>query len=188
MTVIAQGNLRLKFGRNSIPIAPHPDTVPHARWRLLRRWPKAPKIAPLSFQCGFSATAGSVTIPAVRSLAHRYRASAVLRVCTILETEFARRRRVNPRYSLRAFARSVNLEHSTLSQLLRGKRVMTWKSIREIASRMRWLGGSIILQNQRQPQRPFDSRFMAQALKVSVDEVNVALTDLCLFGLMELWN
>ena len=117
---------------------------------------------------------------------HRYRASAVTRLCTMLETEFARRRQVNPRYSLRAFARSVKLEHSTLSQLLRGKRTMTWKSIRQIAGDMRWLGGSIILRNQSQPSRPFDSRLMAQALRVSVDEVNVALTDLCLFGLMEL--
>jgi hypothetical protein len=104
----------------------------------------------------------------------------------MLETEFARRRRVNPRYSLRAFARSVNLEHSTLSQLLRRKRTMTWKSIRQIAGTMRWLGGSIILQNQTQPRRPFDSRLLAKALRVSVDDVNVALTDLCMFGLMEL--
>jgi transcriptional regulator with XRE-family HTH domain len=104
----------------------------------------------------------------------------------MLETEFARRRRVNPRYSLRAFARSVNLEHSTLSQLLRGKRTMTWKSIQQIARTMRWLGGSILLQNQTQRPGPFDSRLIAQALRVSVDDVNVALTDLCMFGLMEL--
>ena len=62
---------------------------------------------------------------------------------------------------------------------------MTWKSIRGIASRMRWLGG-FVLQEQRQTQGRFDSRLIAQSLKVSVDEVNVALTDLCLFGLMEL--
>lgn len=122
----------------------------------------------------------------MRSLPHRYRASAAIRLRTILETEFARRRRVNPRYSLRAFARSVEIEHSTLSQLLRGKRAMTWKSIRKIARTMRWLGASIILQKQTQPQRPFDSRAVARALRVSVDDVNVALTDLCLFDLMEL--
>lgn len=63
---------------------------------------------------------------------------------------------------------------------------MTWKSIRQIARTMRWLGASIILQKQTQPQRPFDSRAVAQALGVSVDDVNVALTDLCLFDLMEL--
>jgi len=62
---------------------------------------------------------------------------------------------------------------------------MTWKSIQQIASRMRWLG-SFILENQGQSHRPFDSRIVAQSLRVSVDEVNVALTDLCMFGLMEL--
>lgn len=120
------------------------------------------------------------------SLRQRYRASAEIRLRTILQNELARRRQVNPRYSLRAFARSVEIEHSTLSQLLRGKRTMTWKSIRQIAGTMRWLGVSIILQKQKQPQRRFDSRVLARSLKVSVDDVNVALTDLCLFGLMEL--
>jgi len=121
----------------------------------------------------------------VISLRQRYRVSAAVRLQTILQNELSRRRRVNPRYSLRAFARSVNLEHSTLSQLLRGKRAMTWKSIRQIAGTMRWTG-TIILKMRTQPQKPFDSRLMAQTLRVSVDEVNVALTDLCLFGLMEL--
>lgn len=116
----------------------------------------------------------------------RYRASAEIRLRTILRDELSRRRRVNPRYSLRAFARSVEIEHSTLSQLLRGKRTMTWKSIGRIAGTMRWLGAAMILQVQAQTQRPFDSRILARSLKVSVDEVNVALTDLCLFGLMEL--
>jgi hypothetical protein len=119
----------------------------------------------------------------VISLRHRYRVSAAVRLQTILQNELERRRRVNPRYSLRAFARSVNLEHSTLSQLLRGKRAMTWKSIRQIAGTMRWTGAFIL---KTQTQKPFDSRLMAQTLRVSVDEVNVALTDLCLFGLMEL--
>ncbi len=119
-------------------------------------------------------------------LRQRYRTSAAIRLQTILQNEFSRRRLVNPRYSLRAFARSVEIEHSTLSQLLRGKRTMTWKSIQQIARTMRWLGGSINLQLQAQPQRPFDSRLIAHSLKVSVDEVNVALTDLCLFGLMQL--
>jgi hypothetical protein len=69
---------------------------------------------------------------------------------------------------------------------MRGRRAMTWKSIRRIASTMRWLGGLIILQIQAQPRSSFDSRLMARALGVSVDEVNVALTDLCMFGVIEL--
>jgi transcriptional regulator with XRE-family HTH domain len=101
----------------------------------------------------------------------------------IVEREFARRKRTNPRYSLRAFARSVNLEHSTLSQLLRGKRTVTWKSIGQIARTMRWTGSALLQLSRR---GKFDSRDFARRLNVSADEVNVALTDLCLFGVIEL--
>jgi len=114
-----------------------------------------------------------------------YRASAAIRLRTILENEFLRRRVANPRYSLRAFARSVNVEHSTLSQLLRGKRAMTWKSIRLIAGTMRWTG-TAVMQAYEQRGRRFDSWGIAGKLGISADEVNVALADLCLFGLIEL--
>ena len=107
-----------------------------------------------------------------------------MRLRTILQDEFARRRRTNSRYSLRAFARSVHIEHSTLSQLLRGKRPLTWKSIGRIATTMRWTGAAV-LQSSTQACR-FDSRSIARLLGISVDEVNVALTDLCLFGLIQL--
>ncbi len=98
--------------------------------------------------------------------------------------EFARRRVVNPRYSLRAFARSVDVEHSTLSQLLREKRPLTWKSISGIASRMRWTGAAVLRLSEQ--GSGFDSREVAHRLGIWVDEVNVALTDLCLFGLLQL--
>ncbi len=39
-----------------------------------------------------------------------------------LETEFAARREKNPRYSLRAFAKFLGADHSTVSQILRGSR------------------------------------------------------------------
>ena len=42
-----------------------------------------------------------------------------------LEREYARRRDRNRHYSLRAFARDLGCDHSTLSQWMRGKRVMT---------------------------------------------------------------
>jgi transcriptional regulator with XRE-family HTH domain len=116
---------------------------------------------------------------------HRYRPSAAERLRTMLADEFARRRKLNPRYSLRAFARSMHLEHSTLSQLLRGKRPLTWKAIRNLASTARWTGAGI-LKLSSQPNFRFDSRTVARELRVSVDEVNIALADLCLFGLIEL--
>jgi len=42
-----------------------------------------------------------------------------------LQAELARRCAGNPRYSLRAFARRLGVDHSTLSQLLRGRRALT---------------------------------------------------------------
>jgi len=115
---------------------------------------------------------------------HRYRASAADRLRTILAEEFSRRRRTNARYSLRAFARSVRLDHSTLSQLLHGKRPMTWKSIRHIAPSVRWIGASTL--QIYKTRGGWDSRAIAAELGVSVDKVNVALSDLCLLGLMEM--
>lgn len=115
----------------------------------------------------------------------RPRGSAAIRLQTLLQNELARRKKINPRYSLRAFARSVAIEHSTLSQLLRGKRPLTWKSIRGIAGTMKWTGAAV-LQPGAQPGFRFDSRVIARQLGISVDEVNIALTDLCLFGLIEL--
>jgi transcriptional regulator with XRE-family HTH domain len=107
-----------------------------------------------------------------------------MRFQSILADEFARRRGANPRYSLRAFAGSLGMEHSTLSQLLRGRRPMTWKSIRGIALKMRWTGASVL--SSASGGAKFDSRLIASNLNLTVDEVNVALTDLCMLGLIEL--
>ncbi len=98
--------------------------------------------------------------------------------------EFARRRKVNPRYSLRAFALSLGIEHATLSQLIRGTRPISWKSIRTLTPRMRGAATSVLTNASKAPK--FDSRRIAQNLNLTVDEVNVALTDLCMFGLIEL--
>jgi transcriptional regulator with XRE-family HTH domain len=114
----------------------------------------------------------------------RDRASAAIRLRTILDQEFARRKRVNARYSLRAFAKSVDLEHSTLSQLMRGRRTMTWKSIQAIAGKLRGNGLGVLSAAERRER--FDSRLVAKRLGISVDEVNVILTDLCLFGVARL--
>ena len=107
-----------------------------------------------------------------------------MRFQSILADEFARRRGANPRYSLRAFASSLGMEHSTVSQLLRGRRPITWKSIRAIALRMRWTGTSVL--SSANDGLKFDSRLIARNLNLTVDEVNVALTDLCMLGLIEL--
>lgn len=47
----------------------------------------------------------------------------------LLQEELARRCSQNPQYSLRAFARRLGIHHSTLSQILRGKRALTSRAI-----------------------------------------------------------
>lgn len=47
-----------------------------------------------------------------------------------LQAEFELRKAKNPRYSLRAFAASLSAEHSTISQILRGKRPIPTGRIR----------------------------------------------------------
>ena len=54
----------------------------------------------------------------------------------LLRERLRQARRRNPRYSLRAFARQLGLDHSTLSQLLRGKRPFSPKATRRIGERL----------------------------------------------------
>ncbi len=53
-----------------------------------------------------------------------------------LQEELAKRCARNPRYSLRAFARYLRFDHSTLSQLLRGRRRFTARTIERIGARL----------------------------------------------------
>lgn len=54
---------------------------------------------------------------------------------SVLRAELARRSR-NPQYSLRAFALDLGIDHSTLSQLMRGLRPFTERTIRELGARL----------------------------------------------------
>jgi transcriptional regulator with XRE-family HTH domain len=54
-----------------------------------------------------------------------------------LEEELARRAGRNPRYSLRAFARHLGVDHSTLSQWLRGRRTISSRAIERLGARLR---------------------------------------------------
>jgi plasmid maintenance system antidote protein VapI len=53
-----------------------------------------------------------------------------------LQAELAARCERNSRYSLRAFANFLAVDHATLSQLLRGKRNMTAPTIRRLGERI----------------------------------------------------
>ena len=53
-----------------------------------------------------------------------------------LQAELARRCAANTQYSLRAFASSLGLDHSTMSQLIRGKRALTPRTIQRIGRQL----------------------------------------------------
>jgi uncharacterized protein (TIGR02147 family) len=54
----------------------------------------------------------------------------------LLQAELGRRCAGNPQYSLRAFAKFLALDHATLSQLLRGKRRLTARTIVKLGTRL----------------------------------------------------
>jgi plasmid maintenance system antidote protein VapI len=110
----------------------------------------------------------------------------------LLTSEFRRRQTCNRRYSLRAFARSLKTDHSTVSQFLRRKRPITAAGVRRMAAAL-GLGPEQIdelcdettlcrLTTQRS-FRP-DSRKIAGRLGISVDEVNVLLQRLLRHGVL----
>jgi hypothetical protein len=104
----------------------------------------------------------------------------------VLNTELARRRAANPRYSLRAFARSLAVDHSTLSQILRGRRRLTGRTVRAFGRRLRLDGPAIaelgalenesaVLDALERPNFQADSRWVATVVGIPLDEVNVTL-------------
>jgi plasmid maintenance system antidote protein VapI len=104
----------------------------------------------------------------------------------ILERELTRRRARNPRYSMRAFAAALAIDHSSLSQILRGKRRLTMRGIRRIGAALRLSPHEIemhcaeendvaLLQIVGTKRFRADSRWLATILGIPVDAVNVAL-------------
>jgi transcriptional regulator with XRE-family HTH domain len=81
-----------------------------------------------------------------------------------LQEELARRCARNPRYSLRAFARYLTLDHSTLSQLLRGRRRFTARTIERIGKRLSLSPVMItqFVERERAPAESWTSRELRQ--------------------------
>jgi transcriptional regulator with XRE-family HTH domain len=103
-----------------------------------------------------------------------------------LQVAFERRRRVNGDYSLRAFARALRIHHSTLSQILRGRRRITAKSIRVLGPKLGLDPAAIaeccalehecsILTAITDTRFRPDSRWLSVVLNIPLDDVNVAL-------------
>lgn len=104
----------------------------------------------------------------------------------VLHTELERRCATNPRYSLRSFARDLSIDHSTLSQILRGKRRLTGRNVRALGRRLRLDAPDIAelcaLENESavlsaldRPNFQADSRWVASMVGIPLDEVNVTL-------------
>ncbi|MGH9143984.1 MAG: hypothetical protein ACRD2I_22830 [Vicinamibacterales bacterium] len=109
-----------------------------------------------------------------------------MRFRDILQAELERRRAANHRYSLRSFARDLSADHSTLSQLLRGKRRLTGRNVRSLGRKLRLAAPAIAelcaLENESavlaaldRPNFRADSRWVASMVGIPLDEVNVAL-------------
>lgn len=140
-----------------------------------------------------------------------------------LQSELARLCASNPQYSLRSFALRLGINHSTLSQILRGKRALTPSKIESLGARLglkraeieafimreRQAGNTAVSREIRQltldtvtllsdsnhrailelttlDEFVSDSRWIARALDLSVDEVNMALSRLTRLGLLEM--
>jgi len=101
----------------------------------------------------------------------------------LLQRELDDRRNRNHRYSLRAFARSLRCDHSTLSQILRGRRALTPSAVRQFAARLRvaareaesYCLEAAILRLVRRTSFRADSRDIARRIGASADDVNIVL-------------
>jgi len=113
----------------------------------------------------------------------------------LLQAEFERRRAANRRYSLRAFARSLAVDHSALSQILRGKRRITARSVRELGSKLALDAPAVaehcaaeneaaILDAIGRSNFRADSRWLSTMSGVPLDQVNVTLQRLLRKGLL----
>lgn len=86
-----------------------------------------------------------------------------------LQSQLARRCSTNSQYSLRSFAMQLEIDHSTLSQLLRGKRRLTERMIRRLSGRLSLSAAAIDafvgFENLQEPDPPAGIRETQQLLR-----------------------
>ncbi|HVR41421.1 MAG TPA: helix-turn-helix domain-containing protein [Thermoanaerobaculia bacterium] len=102
----------------------------------------------------------------------------------VLQSEFDRRIARNPRYSLRAFARTIAVDHATISRFLRGRRRLTARAIRRIGTLLRVhdVEAHCSAENDRallallaRPNFHTNTRWIAMRLGITIDDVNLSL-------------
>lgn len=101
-----------------------------------------------------------------------------------LQRELARRCEASPQYSLRAFARDLDVDHSSLSQLLRGRRRLSERVVLDFGRRLGWdaaeleaVVGSLPLQEAGGDEREL-RRLTSDTLEAIADWPHYALLEL----------
>lgn len=103
----------------------------------------------------------------------------------VLQTELARRCTANPRYSLRAFAKYLGVDHSTLSQLLRGKRQFSPGNIRKFGVRLGY--DEVAIETwQHQEAQELATDAIAQEVKQLSNDMAALMTDINHYAILEL--
>jgi transcriptional regulator with XRE-family HTH domain len=111
----------------------------------------------------------------------------------LLDRELRRRKQNNPRYSLRAFARQLDIDHSTLSQILRRRRRLTTRVLRRLGAALQVPQADIdsastranadaVAAVVRDPSFRPDCRWIASKLAMRLDDVQIALHDVLRTG------
>jgi transcriptional regulator with XRE-family HTH domain len=114
-----------------------------------------------------------------------------------LIADLAQRRAANPRYSLRAFARRLGVDHSVLSQLLRGRRNLSRDLAAALAKSFGWTSAEIdaavaadeearLLTVVGSPTFRADARWLAARLALPIDRVQILLQRLLRSGKLHL--
>jgi transcriptional regulator with XRE-family HTH domain len=104
---------------------------------------------------------------------------------------------MDPRYSVRRFARRLGVHHSTVSRLLRGNRVVPSRTLRRIADRLGMSDGQAGTFQMREDsvavagaigRRSFrpDTRWLARVAGISADRVNIVLQFLLRCGALKM--
>ncbi|MFN0056205.1 MAG: TIGR02147 family protein [Planctomycetales bacterium] len=106
---------------------------------------------------------------------------------SFLQSELAARCARNRRYSLRAFARQLEVDHATLSQILRGKRPLTRRAIETFAGHLNLDRASIerFLSHAGQPD-DLEQQVALREIRQLAQETAQAISEWYHFAILEL--